>query len=92
MLVAMATNGKVAQYVQPNIEGGWDVLGEGHRRVSAHTATQTEAIDRARQIVKDQGGGEILVMNEYGKLVERDTVRRPRLYGFRHRRRPASLS
>jgi hypothetical protein len=75
----MATKSKTARYVRPSAEGGWDVIGEGHRRASAHAATEAEAIDRARDIVKNQGGGEIRVMNKYGKLVERDTIRPSRI-------------
>jgi hypothetical protein len=70
----MATNEKNARYVRPSSEGGWDVIGEGHRRASAHAATESEAIQRAREIVKQAGGGEVRVMNKYGKLVDRNSV------------------
>lgn len=46
--------------VVPNPNGGWDVRGGGDR-ASAHTDTQAEAIDRARQIVRNAGGGEFVV-------------------------------
>lgn len=63
-----------ARYVRPNLDGGWDVIKEGHRRVSAHSASREEAVDRARELAKSDGGGEVRVMNKYGKLVKRATV------------------
>ncbi len=63
------------RYVQPNRrEGGWDVIKPGHKRASAHAATQAEAVERAREMVRSEGGGEIRVKNKYGKLTDRDTV------------------
>ena len=64
------------RYVQPNKKrGGWDVVKEGHKQVSAHTETKAEAINRARQIVKNQGGGELRIKNEQGRLIESDTIK-----------------
>jgi hypothetical protein len=63
------------RYVQPNKErGGWDVVKEGHGRVSVHTDTKAEAIDRARQIIRNEGGGELRVKNEQGRLIDSNTV------------------
>jgi len=63
------------RYVQPNKQrGGWDVVKEGHERVSVHTDTKAEAIDRARQMIKNEGGGELRIKNEQGRLVNSDTV------------------
>lgn len=63
------------RYVQPNKErGGWDVVKEGHERVSVHTDTKAEAIDRARQMIKKEGGGELRIKNEQGRLIESNTV------------------
>jgi hypothetical protein len=47
-------------------------------RASAHTDTKKEAIDRAREIVRNQGGGEIRIANKDGKLIDSDTVRGPK--------------
>jgi len=64
------------RYVQPNKKrGGWDVVKEGHKQVSAHTETKAEAINRARQIVRNQGGGELRIKNEQGRLIESDTIK-----------------
>ncbi|MGE0065720.1 MAG: DUF2188 domain-containing protein [Solirubrobacterales bacterium] len=67
------------RYVVPNSErGGWDVVKEDHQRASAHARTKAEAIDRGREIVKGQGGGELRIANKKGKLIDSDTVRGPR--------------
>jgi uncharacterized protein DUF2188 len=63
------------RYVQPNKErGGWDVVKEGHERVSLHTDTKAEAVDRAREMIKSEGGGELRIKNEQGRLIESNTV------------------
>jgi len=63
------------RYVQPNKErGGWDVVKELHKQASAHTETKEEAIDRAREIIRNQGGGELRIKNERGQLIESNTV------------------
>ena len=73
------------RYVQPNKErGGWDVVKELHKQASAHTETKEQAINRARQIIRNQGGGELRIKNERGQLIESNTVTPPR-----HRRRAA---
>jgi len=43
--------------------------------VSAHTQSKADAIDRAREIVRNQGGGELRIKNEQGRLIDSDTVR-----------------
>lgn len=66
------------RYVVPGQEGGWDVKKEGAQRASAHTDTKKAAVDRAREIVRNQGGGEIRIANQQGKFIDSDTVRGPR--------------
>jgi hypothetical protein len=75
------------RYVQPNKErGGWDVVKELHKQASAHTETKEEAIDRAREIISNQGGGELRINNERGQLIDSDTVRPGRESPARDRR------
>jgi len=63
------------RYVQPNRrEGGWDVIEPGAARASAHAPTQEEAVEAARQLLKREGGGELRIKNEFGKLTACDTV------------------
>lgn len=63
------------RHVVPGREGGWDVVKEDHKRASAHTDTKKEAVDRAREIVRNQGGGEIRIQNQQGKWIDSDTVK-----------------
>jgi hypothetical protein len=54
---------------------GWDVVKELHKQVSAHTETKEQAINRARQIIKNAGGGELRIKNERGHLIDSDTIK-----------------
>jgi hypothetical protein len=66
------------RYVVPNNErGGWDVVKEGHQRASAHKHLMSDELNRAREIVRNEGGGEIRIQNQAGKLIDSDTVRGP---------------
>jgi hypothetical protein len=40
-----------------------------------HTETKQEAINRARQIIRNQGGGELQIKNERGQLIDSDTIK-----------------
>jgi Uncharacterized protein conserved in bacteria (DUF2188) len=67
---AMAIN----RYVQPNANGGWDIVKEGHRRALVQCDTERKAVARARELTRREGGGEIRVMNLMGKIVREATV------------------
>lgn len=62
------------RWVLPNHEGGWRVVRDDHQRASAYARTKAEAIDRARQIVRNLGGGEVLIANRDGRIAETQTV------------------
>jgi hypothetical protein len=62
------------RYVVKISDGGWDVVKEGHRRASAHVATQSEAVARAKALTRSAGGGEVRVLGSSGKIVAADTV------------------
>jgi hypothetical protein len=67
------------RYVVPNTDrGGWDVVKENHERASAHTNTKVQAINRARDIVENLGGGEIRIQGEKSRFIDSDTTRRGR--------------
>lgn len=66
------------RYVKQGDDGGWDVVKEGHRWPTAHSATKRGAVDAARELVRNEGGGEVRIMNRTGKIVEANTVPRPR--------------
>jgi hypothetical protein len=62
------------RHVVPNEDGGWDVVKPGASRASAHTETQAQAQDRARQIVRNAGGGEVRTHGKDGKMRDSDTI------------------
>jgi hypothetical protein len=57
---------------------GWDVVREGHRRATAHGATKADAVKAARDLTRQEGGGEIRILNRTGKVVDASTVSRRR--------------
>jgi len=67
--------------VKKNPTGGWDVLREGDRRTSVRADTEQRALARAREVVRREGGGEVRVVNDVGKIVRTSKV------GARPRRR-----
>lgn len=54
--------------------GGWDVKKPGSQRASAHEKTQAAATERAKDIVGNQGGGEVRIHGLDGKIRDSDTV------------------
>lgn len=68
-----AANDTDRYVVQNERRGGWDVVKEDHKRVSAHTRTQQQAITRAKQIVTNLGGGDVRVQGEDGTWRAADT-------------------
>ncbi len=69
----MATNPN-DRHVVPNPKGGWDVRAGDAQRSSAHADTQQQAIDRAREIVHNAGGGEVLIHGRDGQIRDKDTI------------------
>jgi hypothetical protein len=43
-------------------------------RASGHFDTQQQAIDRAREIVGNSGGGEVVIHNRGGRVRDSDTI------------------
>lgn len=64
------------RHVTPNPAGGWDVKKPGAGKSSGHFDTQGKAIDRAREIVKRGGGGEVTIHGRDGRIRDSDTVPR----------------
>lgn len=62
--------------VKPNPDGGWDVAARDAQRASAHYDKQSDAIDRARQILGNSGGGELEIRGRDGEVRKQDTVPR----------------
>lgn len=62
------------RHVVSDPEGGWDVVKSGAGRVSGHADTQADAIERAREIVRDTGGGEVVIDGPDGTIRDSDIV------------------
>lgn len=62
------------RHVVPNPRGGWDVRAPGADRASAHADTQAAGINRAREIVRNTGGGEVVIHGRDGRIRDSDTV------------------
>jgi hypothetical protein len=71
----MAKTGKSSnRHVVPSPRGGWDVKKPGSNRAVAHTDSQQAATDRARQIVRNAGGGEVRIHGRDGRIRDSDTI------------------
>ena len=66
--------GNERRHVVANPKGGWDVKKPGSSRASAHGDTQKDAVDRAREIVSNSGGGEVRIHGRDGKIRDSDTI------------------
>lgn len=63
-----------ARHVVPNPDGGWDVKAPGAQRASSHHDTQSDAIDRGREIIGNAGGGELNIHGRDGAIRAKDTI------------------
>jgi len=62
--------------VQPSKRlGGWEIVRAGNKRASAFDETKAGAVRKARAMVRSEGGGEVRVKNDLGKVVEMKKVR-----------------
>ena len=59
-------------HVVPNPNGGWDVKQAGGQRDSVHTDTKQEAVDRGREISRNQHT-ELVIHNKDGKIASSDS-------------------
>lgn len=62
------------RHVVPHADGGWDVKAPHAERASSHHDTQAEAVVRAREIIENAGGGELVTHGTDGRIRESDTV------------------
>ena len=66
--------GKNDRHVVKNPVKGWDVKAGGAKRSSAHESTQGAAERRAKEIVRNAGGGEVVIHDRQGRIRDKDTV------------------
>ncbi|HXG44987.1 MAG TPA: DUF2188 domain-containing protein [Gemmatimonadales bacterium] len=62
------------RHVVPNPKGGWDVKKPGSGRASSHHETQADAERRAKEILGNAGGGEVVIHRPDGTIRDTDTV------------------
>ena len=62
------------RHVVPNREGGWDVRKPGARRAGSHHSRQADAEARAKEILRNDGGGEAVIHGRRGEIRDSDTV------------------
>lgn len=55
-------------------DGTWANKKDGGQRATSLHGTQKQAADAARQNLKNQGGGELKIKNEEGKIRQKDTI------------------
>ena len=59
------------QHVVPN-DGKWGVRGEGNERLTSRHDTQAEAIERAREIAKNERS-EVVIHRPDGRIRDKDS-------------------
>ena len=61
--------------VQRRDDGNYEVRKPGADRASAVTRTQAEGIERAREILRGDGGGELAIRALDGQIRQQDTIK-----------------
>lgn len=61
-------------HVMKHPDGGWQGKKEKAQRATFITPTKREAEARAKEIVRNQGGGEVRLHDIHGKIIDSDTV------------------
>jgi len=74
----MAKSGKGSasnkRVVQQRPDGNWEAVAPKAKRASTVQPTQTKAEARAKEIVKNAGGGEVVIKGRDGRIRDSDTV------------------
>ena len=60
------------QHVVPHPKGGWQVKAEGGKRATIRTETKQEAVNKGRQISKNQGS-ELIIHGRNGRIQSKDS-------------------
>ncbi len=59
-------------HIVPNPDGGWDIKKSGGEKSSGHYDKKSDAIDRGREISRNQGA-ELVIHNSDGKISRSDS-------------------
>jgi hypothetical protein len=62
------------RYVQQRPDGKWEAVKEDHQRASVVGDTQKEVVNRTREIVRNAGGGELVIRGRDGQIRDKGTV------------------
>ena len=62
------------RHVTPHPEGGWQITRPGAARAIARMATQAQGINRARELLRNDGGGELVIHRLDGRIRDSDTI------------------
>jgi len=68
----MPKRGPQTHHVVPNPGGGWDVKRGGSSRASSHHDTKSEALNRGREISRQQST-ELRIHNKDGRIAQSDS-------------------
>lgn len=68
----MSKRGPKTHHVVPAPDGGWDVKRGGSSRASSHHETKKDAVDRGREISRNQGT-ELRIHNKDGRIAQSDS-------------------
>lgn len=60
------------QHVTPHPDGGWQVKGAGNEKATVRTDTQAQAIEKGREIAKNQGS-ELVIHRPNGQIRDKDS-------------------
>lgn len=60
------------QHVTPHPDGGWQVKGAGNDKATKRTDTQSQAIEKAREIAKNQGA-EVVIHRPNGQIRDKNS-------------------
>ncbi len=73
-LEADGTMKRTETHVVPGRSGGWEVVRPGASKRDSQHPTKEEAAQRAREIVRERGGGEVVVHGRDGRIQDSDTI------------------
>ena len=71
----MAEKASVRRHVVRQQDGRWAVKAPNAKKASSVSQTQREAITKARETVKNQGGGEVRIHGRDGRIRDSDTIK-----------------
>jgi hypothetical protein len=71
----MASRQPNSRHVVRRSDGKWAVKAPGAKKAGAVASTQREATKRAKEIVRNTGGGEVRIHGRDGRIRNSDTVK-----------------